>query len=210
MTAYEKIRFDLIDFCIDFVLLQPDIVFRQFIKTSWLSETTITDPLIKNLKQIPLSNRKYLNDSFKSNVTIWNFKEGLLTINYWDVVQQKETLITTYKYLVDRQKGILTIYFEDNVQLYKVGITSTGKNAPGIEIKKGLFTVHHFGGSNDRWLNNISFQYSPTLKAWYQYKIVDKGWNVFNLDKVEKHVQTKQNFGVVSFEKYNCENSSYY
>jgi len=73
----------------------------------------------------------------------------------------------------------------------------------GVEIRKGFFTVHHFGGSNDRWSNDISFQYSTTGKAWYLYKIVDKGWNVFSMDKVETRVQTRKNFGVVSFEKYN-------
>jgi hypothetical protein len=73
----------------------------------------------------------------------------------------------------------------------------------GVEIKKGLFTVHHFGGSNDRWSNDITFKYSPAEKTWYLYKIVDKGWNVFHLDKVKKIVQTKKDFGVVSFEKYN-------
>jgi hypothetical protein len=73
----------------------------------------------------------------------------------------------------------------------------------GVEIKKGLLTVHHFGGSNDRWSNDITFKYSPTDKTWYLYKIVDKGWNVFSMDKVETRVQTKRNFAIVSFEKYN-------
>jgi hypothetical protein len=73
----------------------------------------------------------------------------------------------------------------------------------GVEIKKGIFTVHHFGGSNDRWSNDITFKYSPADKIWYLYKIVDKGWSVFHLDKVETSVQTKKDFGIVRFDKYN-------
>lgn len=73
----------------------------------------------------------------------------------------------------------------------------------GIQIKKGIFTVHHFGGSNDRWSNDITFKYSPTDKTWYLYKIIDKGWSVFHLDKVGTSVQTKKDFGVVRFDKYN-------
>jgi hypothetical protein len=73
----------------------------------------------------------------------------------------------------------------------------------GVEIRKGIFTVHHFGGSNDRWSNDITFKYSQANKTWYLYKIVDKGWSVFHLDKVETSVQTKKKFGVVPFEKYN-------
>ena len=73
----------------------------------------------------------------------------------------------------------------------------------GVEIRKGIFTIHHFGGSNDRWSNDITFKYSPANKTWYLYKIVDKDWNVFHLDKIETRVQTKKDFGIVSFEKYN-------
>jgi len=72
----------------------------------------------------------------------------------------------------------------------------------GVEIKKGMFTVHHFGGSNDRWSNDITFKYSQSDMRWYLYKIVDKGWSVFHVDKVETSIQTKKNFGVVLFEKY--------
>ena len=73
----------------------------------------------------------------------------------------------------------------------------------GIEIRKGIFTVRNFGGSNDRWSNDITFKYSPADKTWYLYKIVDKSWNVFHLDKIETSVQTKKSFGIVSFKKYN-------
>ena len=72
----------------------------------------------------------------------------------------------------------------------------------GVEIKKGMFTVHHFGGSNDRWSNDITFKYSQSDMRWYLYKIVDKGWSIFHVDKVETSIQTKKNFGVVLFEKY--------
>jgi|SRR5689334_19455277 len=76
----------------------------------------------------------------------------------------------------------------------------------GVEIKEGSFTVNHFGGSNDRWSNAITFKYSLADKKWYLYKIVDKGWSVFNLKKVETSIRTKKDFGVVLFEKFNSEN----
>jgi hypothetical protein len=73
----------------------------------------------------------------------------------------------------------------------------------GIEIRKGTFTINHFGGSNDRWSNEIIFKYSPTNKKWYLLKVVDKAWNVGNLDKIDSMIKTKKDFGIVSFEKYN-------
>jgi hypothetical protein len=72
----------------------------------------------------------------------------------------------------------------------------------GIEIKDGFFTVHHFGGSNERWSNDITFKYLKTDNKWYLLKIVDKGWNVFHLNKVDTTIKTKKDFGIVSFEKY--------
>ena len=73
----------------------------------------------------------------------------------------------------------------------------------GVTIKKGAFAVYHFGGTNDRWSNEITFKYSKVDSTWYLFKIVDKGWNVFHLDKIDSMVKTKKDFGTVSFEKYN-------
>jgi hypothetical protein len=72
----------------------------------------------------------------------------------------------------------------------------------GIEVKKGTFIVHHFGGSNERWSNDITFKYSQKDKTWLLYEIVDKGWSVFHLDKVETTIQTKKDFGVVTFDRF--------
>ena len=81
-----------------------------------------------------------------------------------------------------------------------------GEPYTGVEIKNGLFTVNHFGGTNDRWSNEIIFKYSKEYKNWYLYKIVDKGWNVFHLDDVGTTVKTKKDFGIVSFKNYNPDN----
>jgi hypothetical protein len=72
----------------------------------------------------------------------------------------------------------------------------------GIEIHKGTFTVNHFGGSNDRWSNEITFRYSKTNKTWYLLKVVDKGWNVGDLKKIDSTIKTKKDFGIMSFDKY--------
>lgn len=76
----------------------------------------------------------------------------------------------------------------------------------GVKIKKGFFTVNHFGGTNDRWSNEVIFKYSKKNNNWYLLKVVDKGWNVFRLDNIDSIVKTKKDFGVVSFKKYNPDN----
>ncbi len=75
----------------------------------------------------------------------------------------------------------------------------------GIEIKKGMFTVNHFGGSTQRWSNEITFKYSPVEETWLLYEITDKNWNVFDEKTVETHLKTKNDFGVVRFEEYSRE-----
>lgn len=75
----------------------------------------------------------------------------------------------------------------------------------GAAIKKGSFTVHHFGGTNNRWSNDITFRYSRKDKNWYLYKIVDNGWSVAHPDHIDSIVRTKRNFGTVSFKNYSAD-----
>jgi hypothetical protein len=75
----------------------------------------------------------------------------------------------------------------------------------GVEIKKGLFTVHHFGRSNDRWFNDITFKYSKDMGTWCLFRIVNKGWNVANLEKIDSTIKTKKDFGIVSFAKFTAD-----
>lgn len=72
----------------------------------------------------------------------------------------------------------------------------------GLEIKKGSFTIHHYGGSNERWTHEITFTYLKTTKTWNLFKIIDESWNVFHSNKVRTIVKTKKDFGIVSFGKY--------
>lgn len=109
--------------------------FDNLATTTWLSSPDMTDSIIQESKQISLRKMKLLKDSLKENVTIWNFTGGLLTINYFDVQQKTETALVTYKYVVNSDKGILTLYFNDKVQGFTVGITSTGSNALLIRKK---------------------------------------------------------------------------
>jgi hypothetical protein len=90
---------------------------------------------------------------------------------------------------------------DDVVYCYRCG-GMFGDPYDGVRIRKGVFTVNHFGGSNERWSNAITFKYSPTDKTWYLYRIVDEGWSVFHLNQVESSTRTRKDFGVVSFKDY--------
>ena len=77
----------------------------------------------------------------------------------------------------------------------------------GIVIRHGAFTVYHYGGSGDRWANEITFKYYLQDKTWYLTKISDKGWNIVNINKVTSIIKTKKDFGILPFDKYKDENN---
>lgn len=77
----------------------------------------------------------------------------------------------------------------------------------GLTIKNGYFTVEHYGGSNWRWTNYITFKFNPKNKHFYLHRIDQTSYHTSKPDKIEKTIKTQKNFGVVDFtnyeEKYN-------
>lgn len=71
-----------------------------------------------------------------------------------------------------------------------------------IVIKKGYFSVEHYGGSNWRWTKIITFKYAADKREWFLHKDGGDEYNTGNPDKVESHVRTTKDFGVVKFADY--------
>ena len=114
--------------------------FNKLDSTTWLSAPGVTDSTVQHAKQIPLGKWKLPKDSIKEDVTVWDFKDGLLTISYFNIQQKTETVILTYKYSINHDKGVLTIYTDNTVHNFTAGITSTGNNVLLIrkKIKKSI------------------------------------------------------------------------
>ena len=72
----------------------------------------------------------------------------------------------------------------------------------GITIKKGFFTIEHYGGSSWRWSHDITFKYSKKDKFWFLYKLRNVSFNVGELEKVKVKVKRKKDFGKIPFDKY--------
>jgi hypothetical protein len=71
-----------------------------------------------------------------------------------------------------------------------------------MAIQNGIFTIHHYGGSNWRWTRAISFKYSPKDQQWYLYEDGGETFFVFEPDKTESKVKTTQDFGIIKFEDF--------
>jgi len=71
-----------------------------------------------------------------------------------------------------------------------------------IVIKKGYFSVEHYGGSGWRWTRTITFKYSTTENEWFLYKDGGDSFHAAEPDKVTTKIKTTRDFGKVSFEKF--------
>jgi len=104
--------------------------FDDLNNSTWKSEAYYNDSTIRTSKEIGLGKVRYSTDSLKVDVTIWTFKDSSLTIKYYDCRLKKDSLIATYKYQVNADKGVFKIILNDNETLeYEVGIISTGSYA---------------------------------------------------------------------------------
>lgn len=111
------------------------LFFDKLNTSAWTSASYCSDSTIIDSKEIQLKKINFPKDSLKANVTIWNFKYGLLTIVYYDFELKTEKMIATYKYETNEDKGILKIILADNKRLeYNASIISTGNYA--LLIKK--------------------------------------------------------------------------
>lgn len=71
-----------------------------------------------------------------------------------------------------------------------------------VVIKKGYFSVEHYGGSAWRWTHIITFKYAPDKKTWFLHKAGGDTFHASEPEKVETNVSTPADFGVVAFESY--------
>jgi hypothetical protein len=71
-----------------------------------------------------------------------------------------------------------------------------------VVIKKGYFSVEHYGGSGWRWTRTVTFKYSPTENYWYLHKDGGDSFHVSEPDKITTKVRTTKDFGNVPFDSF--------
>lgn len=82
----------------------------------------------------------------------------------------------------------------------------------GTMIKNGVFTINHFGGSNWKWTNNLTYKFEKKDKQIYLETIEEAWYNVLKIENenedidsyIEKNTKrkTQKDFGRVKFEDY--------
>lgn len=102
------------------------LFFNDLNSSTWTSSSDISDLTLKAHKDIPLTKLTYSRDSINNDLTIWTFRDSILTIVHYSVQQKTDSIVGKYKYAVN-DKSVLQITLQDGTALtYTVGIISTG------------------------------------------------------------------------------------
>lgn len=73
-----------------------------------------------------------------------------------------------------------------------------------LVIKNGYFSIEHYGGSAWRWSRIITFKYNSTEDNWYLHRDGGVTFHASNPDSTTTHMRTIKDFGLVSFESFDC------
>ena len=106
------------------------LFFDNLSTTTWTSNTINNESEIIITSSIGLSKLKFSKDSIKQNVSLWTFRDSILTITNYDCISKTEILIGKYIFDSIYNQAILQITFNDTVQtVYDIGILSSGNYA---------------------------------------------------------------------------------
>jgi hypothetical protein len=72
----------------------------------------------------------------------------------------------------------------------------------GITIKKGYFTVEHYGGSGQRWTRFVTFRYEATARTWLLHRDGAEQFHASDPEHIIATTTTTKDFGRVPLAKF--------
>jgi len=105
--------------------------------------------------------------------------------------------------LIGQEDKIYKLAARSDNAVYCIGCGGMmGDPFMNVVIKKGYFSIEHYGGSGWRWTRTITFKYLPADSYWYLHKDGHENFHVNNPEKVETKIYTTKDFGKVPFDKF--------
>ena len=72
----------------------------------------------------------------------------------------------------------------------------------GITIKRGYFSVEHYGGSSWRWTKIITFKYDTRTSEFRLHRDAGESFHASAPEKVKITVSRKEEYGKLPFTQY--------
>jgi len=72
----------------------------------------------------------------------------------------------------------------------------------GLTIKKGYFTVEHYGGSAQRWTRYVTFKYDLSARTWLLHRDGSERFHALDPEHSTTTATTAKNFGRVPLTKF--------
>jgi hypothetical protein len=72
-----------------------------------------------------------------------------------------------------------------------------------LVIKKGYFTVEHYGGSAQRWTRFVTFKYDPAARTWLLHRDGHENFDATDPEHGTSTATTAKDFGRVLLAKFN-------
>lgn len=98
--------------------------------------------------------------------------------------------------------GYRLIVRNDSVALCNTCGGVFGDPHQGITIRKGYFSIEHYGGSNYRWTRIITFRYDPALKNFRLHRDAGIAYFIADPDHQEEVIYNKEHYGKMPIANY--------
>ena len=72
----------------------------------------------------------------------------------------------------------------------------------GLAIKKGYFTVEHYGGSAQRWTRYVTFRYDPAARTWLLHRDGHEHFHALDPEHGTTTAATAKDFGRVPLTQF--------
>jgi len=73
----------------------------------------------------------------------------------------------------------------------------------GLAIRKGYFTVEHYGGSAQRWTRYVTFRYDPAARGWLLHRDGSEQFHALDPEHGTTTATTAKDFGRVPLARFN-------
>ena len=141
----------------------------------------------------------------KGDLNFDEFQDAILILKHKD--EDREDYKRPLYILIGDSKGKFKVVAENNNSVlgYSDG-GIYGDPFTGVTIKKGYFSIEHYGGSNWRWTRIVTFKYDKKKKDWFLYKDGGESYHISKPQKITTDIATTKDFGIVPFSKFNIFN----